>query len=138
MERETLKSLRAKAKELRSKVSSAPISKATPDQLRSEIQMLERAVKADEKLAMKKALKEATLVSTPQKKKTSPQVGRTAVAPAGLVRAVVQKVAPQKKNLLGDREKELLKREKELAKKEKLLMYKQQQSEDTESESDDY
>jgi len=99
MEKETLKSLRAKAKELRSKVSSAPISRATPDQLRSEILMLERAVKAEAKALEKKALKEATKL--PEKKKTS-------VAP------VVQKT-------MEEREKEFLKREKELARREKLL-----------------
>jgi hypothetical protein len=99
MEKETLKSLRAKAKELRSKVSSAPISRATPDQLRSEILMLERAVKAEAKALEKKALKEATKL--PEKKKTT-QV------------PVVQKTMEQ-------REKEFLKREKELAKREKLL-----------------
>jgi hypothetical protein len=99
MEKETLKSLRAKAKELRSKVSSAPISRATPDQLRSEILMLERAVKAEAKALEKKALKEATKL--PEKKKTT-QV------------PVAQKTMEQ-------REKEFLKREKELAKREKLL-----------------
>jgi hypothetical protein len=131
MEKETLKSLRAKAKELRSKVSSAPLSKATPDQLRSEILMLERAVKAEEKVALRKALKEAQVVKPVEKKKTS-------VAP------VVQK-AVQKTKTVEEREKELLKREKELAKKEKLLQSKalassprQEKSEDTESESDDY
>ena len=101
MERETLKSLRAKAKALRSKVSAAPISKATPDQLRSEILMLERAVKAEEKALEKKASKEAAKL--PEKKKT------TAVPVP-----VVQKT-------MEDREKELLKREKALLKKEKLL-----------------
>lgn len=125
MERETLKSLRAKAKELRSKVSAAPLSKATPEQLKSEILMLERAVKAEEKVAMRKALKEAQVVKPAEKKKTS--------APP-----VVQKAVPvQKTKTVEDREKELLKREKELLKKEKLLSYRQQQNEDTESESDD-
>lgn len=107
MERETLKSLRAKAKALRSKVSAAPISKATPDQLRSEILMLERAVKAEEKALEKKASKEAAKL--PEKKKT------TAVPVP-----VVQKTMPNKLGL-EDREKELLKREKALLKKEKLL-----------------
>jgi hypothetical protein len=99
MEKETLKSLRAKAKDLRSKVSSAPLSRATPDQLRSEILMLERAVKAEAKALEKKALKEATKL--PEKKKTT-QV------------PVVQKT-------MEEREKEFLKREKELARREKLL-----------------
>lgn len=120
MEKETLKSLREKAKALRGKVSSAPLSKATPDQLRSEILMLERAVKADEKVQMRKALKEATIVA-PQKKKITEKV-----------QALVK---------TSDREKELIKRERELAKKEKMMLaYKppQRQSEDTESESDDY
>jgi len=138
MEKETLKSLRAKAKELRSKVSSAPISRATPDQLKAEILMLERAVKAEEKVAMRKALKEAQVVKPAEKKKTSPQVGRgimpTSSAPP--VKSVVQK-AVQKTKTVDDREKELLRREKELLKKEKLLSYRQQQNEDTESESDD-
>ena len=128
MEKETLKSLRAKAKELRSKVSSAPLSKATPDQLKAEILMLERAVKAEEKVAMRKALKEA-VVKPSEKKKTS----------VAQVKSVVpQKAVPvQKTKMVEDREKALLKREKELAKKEKLLSYRQQQNEDTESESDD-
>ena len=113
MERETLKSLRAKAKELRSKVSSAPLSKATPDQLRSEILMLERAVKHEEKVALKKALKEATVVKPLEKKKTS-------VAPIKSTKAVPAQ-APTKKTA-DEREKELLKREKQLAKREKLLL----------------
>jgi hypothetical protein len=105
MEKETLKSLRAKAKALRSKVSAAPISRATPDQLRSEILMLERAVKAEEKALEKKALKEATKL--PEKKKTTqvPVMGATATK------------VPQ----MSDREKELIKREKALLKREKLL-----------------
>jgi len=98
--KETLKSLRAKAKELRSKVSSAPISKATPEQLKSEILMLERAVKAEEKAKEKKALKEATML--PEKKKTT-------------------QVPVVKVKTMEEREKELLKRERDLLKKEKLL-----------------
>lgn len=43
----SLKELRARAKELRTKVSSAPISKATADQLKSEIAFFERAAKAE-------------------------------------------------------------------------------------------
>ena len=112
MEKETLKSLREKAKALRGKVSSAPLSKATSEQLKSEISMLERAVKDDEKVQMRKALKEATVVA-PQKKKITDLKVKTS-----------------------DREKELIKRERELAKKEKAL--KSQQREDTDSESDDY
>jgi len=42
-----LKELRAKAKECRTKVSSAPISKATADQLKAEIAFFERATKAE-------------------------------------------------------------------------------------------
>jgi deoxycytidylate deaminase len=143
MEKETLKSLRAKAKDLRSKVSAAPLSKATPDQLRSEIVMLERAVKAEEKALAKKAEKEASKL--PEKKKTTmkPTVPAT-IAPLKVtaVKAPVKKVVT-----VDDREKELLKREKEVAKKEKkLLSYKADQSsrqmkmetgEDT-SDSDDY
>lgn len=106
MEKETLKSLRAKAKELRSKVSAAPLSKATPDQLRSEILMLERAVKADEKALAKKALKEQSVKAVEKKKSTI-------VAP-------VVKAKPKSDS--DSREKALLKREKELEKKEKLLM----------------
>jgi deoxycytidylate deaminase len=115
MERETLKSLRAKAKELRSKVSSAPLSKATPDQLRSEIVMLERAVKAEEKALAKKAEKEQALKSVEKKKTTmKPTVPATAVT---AVKAPAKKVVS-----VDEREKELLKREKELAKKEKKLL----------------
>jgi hypothetical protein len=122
MEKETLKSLRAKAKDLRSKVSSAPLSKATPDQLRSEILMLERAVKADEKVQARKALKEATVV--PQKKKIT----------LGVVPRMTLTEAPvMKTSLVEQREKELIKRERELAKREKAL-----KREDTDSESDDY
>lgn len=115
--KETLKSLRAKAKELRSKVSSAPLSKATPDQLRSEILMLERAVKAEQKALEKKAAKEATKLPSPkdgmaQKKKTTV-----------VLKAVVQKT-------MEDREKELLKRERQLLKKEKA----QQKPLDTDSD----
>jgi hypothetical protein len=98
MEKETLKSLRAKAKDLRSKVSSAPLSRATPDQLRSEILMLERAVKAEEKAKEKRALK---VSMETEKKKT--------------MKAPVMAPADQ-------REKELAKRERELAKREKMLM----------------
>lgn len=111
MEKETLKSLREKAKVLRSKVSSAPLSKATPDQLRSEISMLERAVKADEKVQARKALKEATVVPAQKKKIT---------------------VAPPK---MSDREKDLIKREALLAKREKV--YKRPMD-DSDSESEDY
>ena len=118
---ETLKSLRAKAKELRSKVSSAPLSKATPDQLRSEILMLERAVKADEKVQMKKALKETTVV--PLKKKNQE-----------LKVKVVAKTSPME-----EREKELLKREKMIAKKEKLFQTQQPKPKvELESDSDGY
>jgi hypothetical protein len=109
MEKETLKSLRAKAKALRSKVSAAPISRATPEQLRSEILMLERAVKAEEKALEKKAMRDATKEATklPEKKKTTqvPVMGATATK------------VPQ----MSDREKELIKREKALLKREKLL-----------------
>ncbi len=127
MERETLKSLRAKAKELRSKVSSAPLSRATPDQLKAEILMLERAVKAEEKVAMRKALKEAQVEKPAEKKKTSAPL-------VGSVKAV-QKVVPAQKMKADDREKELLKRERELARREKLLQ--SQRVVDTESDSDD-
>jgi hypothetical protein len=127
MEKETLKSLRAKAKELRSKVSSAPLSKATPDQLRSEILMLERAVKAEEKALERKALKEASKL--PEKKKiTSPPVKAVTV-----VKAPVKKVA-----IADDREKELAKREKALAKKEKLMMQMKMESAEDTSDSEDY
>jgi len=113
MEKETLKSLRAKAKELRSKVSSAPLSKATPDQLRSEILMLERAVKAEEKALEKKALKEASKLLE-KKKTTSPPV--TAVT--------APKAPPKKVVLVDEREKALAKRERALAKREKALLPK--------------
>jgi hypothetical protein len=103
MEKETLKSLRAKAKDLRSKVSSAPLSKATPDQLRSEILMLERAVKAEEKAKEKKALKEA---SKPLEKK----------------KITTQAPVVSQKPKSDDREKELARREKELLKREKMLL----------------
>ena len=118
MEKETLKSLREKAKLLRSKVSSAPLSKATPDQLRSEITMLERAVKADEKALERKALKEASKL--PEKKKITTAPLKT-------------KALPKKDT--DEREKALAKREKELLKKEKMLA--KQETEDT-SDSDDY
>ena len=111
MEKETLKSLREKAKALRGKVSSAPLSKATSEQLKSEISMLERAVKADEKVQMRKALKEATVVA-PQKKKITDLKVKTS-----------------------DREKELIKREALLAKREKV--YKRPMD-DSDSESEDY
>ena len=121
MEKETLKSLREKAKVLRSKVSSAPLSKATPDQLRSEISMLERAVKADEKVQARKALKEATVVPAQKKKITLGVVPRTTLT-----------VAPPK---MSDREKDLIKREALLAKREKV--YKRPMD-DSDSESEDY
>ena len=113
MEKETLKSLRAKAKELRSKVSSAPLSRATPDQLRSEILMLERAVKAEEKALEKKAAKEAAKL--PEKKKTTSLPVTAATAPKALPKKVV---------LVDEREKALAKRERELAKREKALLPK--------------
>jgi hypothetical protein len=109
MEKETLKSLRAKAKLLRSKVSSAPLSKATPDQLRSEITMLERAVKAEEKALEKKAAKEQALKSVEKKKTTTKPIA-------------VQKKVVSASSTVDEREKELLKREKDLAKKEKKLL----------------
>ena len=125
MEKETLKSLRAKAKELRSKVSSAPLSKATPDQLRSEILMLERAVKAEEKALAKKALKEEE-----QKKKSTP----LKVVPKEKVALLAPKMT--------DRERDLIKREKELAKKEKMMLSYKSPAPTTsyspESDSDDY
>jgi hypothetical protein len=132
MEKETLKSLRAKAKELRSKVSAAPLSKATPDQLRSEIVMLERAVKAEEKALAKKVAREASVPSAEakEKKKTIP----TAVVPAKAVTAM--KAPPKKIVSVDEREKELLKRERELAKKEKYMQMKME-TEDT-SDSEDY
>jgi hypothetical protein len=118
MERETLKSLREKAKLLRSKVSAAPLSRATPDQLRSEINMLERAVKAEEKALQKKAEKEASKPSEKKKITTAPVTA-----------------APVKKEV-SEREKALLKREKELAKREAMMMMKRE-TEDI-SDSDDY
>jgi hypothetical protein len=127
---ETLKSLREKVKALRGKVSAAPVSKATPDQLRSEITMLERAVKADEKVQMKKALKEASVV--PLSKEKDKEQKKKITVP-------LKKTSP-----MDDREKELAKREKELAKKEKMILaykpqaHQRETSEDTESESDDY
>ena len=117
MEKETLKSLRAKAKELRSKVSSAPLSRATPDQLKSEILMLERAVRAEEKAKEKKALKEA---SKPLEKKKT-----TTAAP----------VASQKPTS-DDREKELAKRERALLRREKMLLKPKQEPKPT-SDTDD-
>ena len=120
MERETLKSLREKAKLLRSKVSAAPLSRATPDQLRSEINMLERAVKAEEKALQKKAEKEASKPSEKKKITTAP--------------VTAQPLA--KKKEVSEREKALLKREKELAKREAMMMMKRE-TEDI-SDSDDY
>lgn len=115
--KETLKSLRAKAKELRSKVSSAPISKATPDQLKAEILMLERAVKAEQKALEKKALKDGMA----QKKKTT------------VVPKVPVKTMPNKLGL-EEREKELLKRERQLLKKEKLITMAPKPPVDTDSD----
>jgi hypothetical protein len=129
---ETLKSLREKVKALRGKVSAAPVSKATPDQLRSEITMLERAVKADEKVQMKKALKEASVVPLSKEKEKDKEQKKKITVP-------LKKTSP-----MDDREKELAKREKELAKKEKMILaykpqaHQRETSEDTESESDDY
>jgi hypothetical protein len=120
MEKETLKSLRAKAKDLRSKVSSAPLSKATPDQLRSEILMLERAVKAEEKAKEKKALKEA---SKPLEKKKI-----TTQAPV---------VSQKPKSDSDAREKELARREKELLKREKMLLKPKQDLRAEMSDTDD-
>jgi hypothetical protein len=118
MEKETLKSLRAKAKLLRSKVSSAPLSKATPDQLRSEITMLERAVKAEEKALEKKAAKEQALKSVEKKKTTTKPI-----APVTIAKPIaVQKKVVSASSTVDEREKELLKREKDLAKKEKKLL----------------
>lgn len=124
MEKETLKSLRAKAKDLRSKVSSAPLSKATPDQLRSEILMLERAVKAEEKAKEKKALRDATKEASkpPEKKKTTTQ-------------APVVKAKPKSDS--DAREKELAKREKELLKREKMLLKPKQDLREEMSDTDD-
>ena len=121
MEKETLKSLRAKAKELRSKVSSAPLSRATPDQLRSEILMLERAVKAEEKVLAKKALKEQSAKAVPEKKKTTTQAPVASLKP---------------KSDSDAREKELAKRERALLKREKMLLKPKQEAKPT-SESDD-
>jgi hypothetical protein len=139
MEKETLKSLRAKAKELRSKVSSAPLSKATPDQLRSEIVMLERAVKAEEKAKEKKALKEASKLPEISNNGRKSTVGEKKKIMSPPAKAVTATKVVQKKDSDGEREKALLKREKELAKKEKLLSYKmmEKETEDT-SDSDDY
>jgi len=127
MERETLKSLREKAKLLRSKVSSAPLSKATPDQLRSEITMLERAVKAEEKAKEKKALKEATKLPEKKKITTAPLKAVTAT------KALVKKDTDEREKALAKREKELLKKEKMM----KDIQMKQETSEDT-TDSDDY
>jgi hypothetical protein len=118
MEKETLKSLRAKAKELRSKVSSAPLSKATPDQLRSEITMLERAVKAEEKALAKKAEKDEAKANS----KLPEPVQKKKITPAPVKAVTVAKALVKKEVSHDEREKELLKREKELAKKEKKIL----------------
>jgi hypothetical protein len=76
---ETLKSLRAKAKELRSKVSGAPISKASADQLKAEIAFFERAAKADvareQRMANLNKARESKMapVEEPEKKKSKPK-----------------------------------------------------------------
>jgi hypothetical protein len=72
----TLKELRAKAKELRAKVSAAPISKASADQLKSEIAFFERAAKAEaqreQRMAnLQKGREAKNTVEVPEKKKSS-------------------------------------------------------------------
>jgi hypothetical protein len=80
----SLKELRAKAKELRAKVSSAPISKATADQLKSEIAFFERAAKAEaqreQRMANLSKGRETKMASAgvPEKKKSEPKLVKMA------------------------------------------------------------
>jgi hypothetical protein len=65
----SLKELRARAKEMRMKVSSAPISKATADQLKSEIAFFERAAKAE----ATREQRMANLAKTRESKSSAPE-----------------------------------------------------------------
>ena len=106
MEKETLKSLRAKAKELRSKLS-APLTKATPEQLKAEIAILEKAFKAEEKKAAKVAEKEAALkVQKKNEKKSTmilPSKGPVVVKKVKVAKEAVvpkEKKAPVKPSMM--------------------------------------
>jgi hypothetical protein len=76
---QSLKSLRAKAKELRSKVSGSAISKASADELKAEIAFFERAHKADmlreQRMANLNKTRESKKApeEVPEKKKSEPK-----------------------------------------------------------------
>jgi hypothetical protein len=70
----TLKELRAKAKEFRSKVSGAAISKATADQLKSEIAFYERAHKAE-------SIREQRKANLAMSREIKPEVGAEELKP---------------------------------------------------------
>lgn len=106
-----MKSLRAKAKELRSKLS-APLTKATPDQLKAEIAILEKAFKAEEKKAEKVAAKAAMLKAEKKNEKKSTMILPTK---GPVVMKKMKEVAPKK-------EKEVV--VKKMPMKPSMMLYK--------------
>jgi hypothetical protein len=68
---ESLASLRRKAKEMRDAYMAGPLSRATADKLKSEIEFHERAVKAAARVVAAAEKKAAKVEEAPEKKKTT-------------------------------------------------------------------
>lgn len=68
---ESLASLRRKAKEMRDAYMAGPLSRATADKLKSEIEFHERAVKAAARVVAAAEKKAAKVEAAPEKKKIS-------------------------------------------------------------------
>jgi hypothetical protein len=102
----TLKQLREKAKELRAKVSSAPISKATAEQLKAEITFFERAAKAEaareQRMANLQKVRESKAVKktdepAEKKKSTKKLITREEDTEETLVAVPTQRAKPKMK-----------------------------------------
>lgn len=97
----SLKSLREKAKELRSKVSGASISKASADELKAEIAFFERAHKADmlreQRMANLAKSRESKKVpeEVPEKKKSEPKLVKRVAEPAQKVKRKMKEIVSQ-------------------------------------------
>jgi hypothetical protein len=100
---ETLKSLRAKAKELREKCMTKSLTKASADEIKKEIAFFERAEKAEairvQRVANLAKTRESKMVPSevPEKKKSEPKLVKreksTIVAPVQKVRKMKKETA---------------------------------------------
>ena len=101
---ETLKALRAKAKELREKCMTKSLTKASADEIKREISFFERAEKAEaarqqrlENLQMKEMAKQSKKASiepveAPEKKKSTKPLVKRVVEPTPKVRKMKKEI----------------------------------------------